>query len=502
MAHPMAKQKTKRKPAQPTRTPRSKTSRRKPAPQIRFGTDGWRGVIARDFTLENVTLVTQAIARYLTEWEDTRRGVIVAYDTRFAAGRFARHVAEVLTSVGMDARLADAPTPTPALSYAVRSTGAAAGVMLTASHNPSEWLGIKLKAGFGGSASPRAVAEVERNLRDPARLPRVAPDPNRVETVNLKTPYLQRLTELVDLDRTANAHIEGKPLRFIHDPMHGAGAGYLKDILDNHGIDAMEIRGSRDPLFGGGQPEPLDQHLQPLREAILANNCTAGFATDGDADRIGAMDANGNFVDPHKIFALLLRHLLVRRGLTGGVAKTFSASDMIDNIANHYNLPLHVLPIGFKYIAELMLEHDLLIGGEESGGIGVRFHLPERDGILNSLLLAEVIATEEKPLAECVADLQERFGPLHYRRLDLHLTERQKKRALKHFKNPKLKKLSQWTVTHREDLDGFKFHLRNTGWVLVRASGTEPVVRVYAEAESPELAEQVVTKTSEIVQTV
>ena len=479
-----------------TATPKKKLRRvrRTDAPAIRFGTDGWRGVLARDFTRENVELVARALARYLVEFEDLRRGVILGYDTRFRAGDFARQVAEVLTSVGAEVRLAAAPTPTPALSYAVRHHNAAAGIVLTASHNPPDWLGVKLKAAYGGSASPRAVREVERFLADPARLPRVAPNPRRIEVVDFKPDYLARLAELADLDAITRAN-----LRLAVDSMHGAGAGYLRELLTARGLDVTEVRGAPDPLFGGTQPEPIEANLGPLRATVQREGCDAGFATDGDADRLSAMDAAGDFVDPHKIFSLLLRHLVVRRGLRGGVAKTFSVSKMIDRLAERYGLPLHETPIGFKYIAELMLERDLVAGGEESGGIGIRPHLPERDGLLNSLLLAEIIAVEGKPLAECVADLQREFGPLHYRRVDLWLSPAEKQRALVRLAGDDLRRIGEWTVVGREDLDGAKFYLLNAGWVLARASGTEPVLRIYAEAPTPELAERVVAVVEDLV---
>jgi phosphomannomutase len=456
------------------------------APPIRFGTDGWRGLIARDFTFDNATRVAQALARWLTEFEDIRCGVVVAYDTRFAADRFARRVAEVLTSVGAPVRLAAAPTPTPALSYAVRAGGAAAGVMLTASHNTYPWLGIKLKEGYGGSASARAVKEVERCLGDDSRLPRVAPNLQLIEVVDLRPAYLARLAELADLDRIARAG-----LRLAIDPMHGAGAGCLKTLLDTRGIASIEVRGARDPLFGGTQPEPIDANLEPLRETVRREQCHLGLATDGDADRVAALDAGGGFVDPHKIFALVFRHLAERKGLRGGVAKTFSVSKMIDRLAERYGVELYETPIGFKHVAELMLERDLVAGGEESGGIGVRPHLAERDGLLVSLLLAEIVAVEGKPLAECVADLQHEFGPLHYRRLDLTLDPAQKQRALVRLAADDLRRVGDWTVVGREDLDGTKLYLLNAGWVLIRASGTEPVVRIYAEAPAAELAARV-----------
>ena len=463
-------------------------------PPPRFGTDGWRGVIARDFNRENATLVARALARYLVEFEDIRRSVVVGYDTRFGAGRFARTVSEVLTSVGIEVKLGSAPTPTPALSYAVKHHGAAAGIMLTASHNPPEWLGIKLKASFGGSAPPRAVGEIERFLADPRHLPRVAPDPRRIEIVDFKADYLHRLAELVDLKKVADTG-----LRLAIDPMHGAGGGYLSALLQEHNIPAVEVRGTPDPLFGNIQPEPVEANLGPLVETVRSESCAAGMATDGDADRIAAVDANGDFVDPHKIFALVFRHLIERRGLRGGVTKTFSVSKMIDRMAEKYGVPLHETPIGFKHIANQMLEYDLLIGGEESGGIGIRPHLPERDGLLVSLLLAEIMATEGRPLAECVADLQQEFGPLYYRRVDLYLEPGQKQRALERFAGNQLRQLDGRTVVGREDMDGTKLYLLNAGWVLLRASGTEPVVRIYAEAPSRELTDRVVSAVEELV---
>ncbi|MGH9811676.1 MAG: phosphoglucomutase/phosphomannomutase family protein [Candidatus Acidiferrales bacterium] len=475
---------------------KTKLSRKAAAPTIHFGTDGWRGVIARDFTRENVELVARALARYLVEFEDIRKGVFVAYDTRFAADRFARQVAEILTSVGVDVRLASGPTPTPALSYAVRSQNAAAGVMLTASHNSPEWLGIKLKAGYGGSASPRAVQEIERILSQPSLLPRVLPQPRRIEVVDLKPAYLARLAELVDLNRIAEAG-----LRLAVDPMHGAGSGCLRALLEERGITCLEVRGATDPLFGGTQPEPIEAALSPLRQTVLEGDCDAGLATDGDADRVAALDARGTFVDPHKIFALVFRHLVERKNFRGEVAKTVSVSKMIDRMAERYGVDCHETPIGFKHIAELMLERDLLLGGEESGGIGIRPHLPERDGLLVSLLLAEIIAVEGKPLADCVADLQREFGPLHFRRIDLHLEPAQKQRALARLADDSLRKLAERVVIGRETTDGLKFHLLNAGWVMARASGTEPVLRIYAEAPDPVLLDRIVAAVESLILT-
>ncbi|MBI4461888.1 MAG: phosphoglucomutase/phosphomannomutase family protein [Acidobacteria bacterium] len=459
---------------------------------MRFGTDGWRGVIAEDFTFTNIRRVANAIARYFVECEDTRTGVVVGYDTRFHSPEAAATVADVLSSVGMPVYLADAVTPTPALSFAVRHRGTAGGVMVTASHNPPRWNGLKLKARYAGSASPRMVAEVERFLaQDTTRS--LPPQPRRIERVDLKSPYLARLRELVEFDRIARAGC-----RFVLDPMYGAGAGYLRELLQEQGIPYQEIHGRRDPLFGGLQPEPIPPHLDELGEAVRRKGFDAGLAQDGDADRVGAVDAEGRFVDPHRIFSLVLEHLLAR-GERGEIARTFSATTMVDRIGERYALPVHVTPIGFKYICDLMLERNLLIGGEESGGIGLRWHLPERDGLLISLLLAEIMATRGKALAALVAELHASYGPHHFARVDLELTAAEMKRALGRLEGNRLRQLGPWTVVKREDLDGIKFHLREAGWVLVRPSGTEPLLRLYAETPSPELTRKVLSAVERLV---
>lgn len=461
---------------------------------FRFGTEGWRGVIAEDFTLANVRRIAAALARYFVEFEDVRAGVVVGYDTRFLSPEAATAAAEVLSGAGLRVYLAQACAPVPAISFAVRHLRAAGAVMVTASHNPPSWNGLKLKASYGGPASPRVVAEVERILAKDATLP-LPPQPRWIERVDLKTPYLARLRKLVDLDLIARAGC-----RFVLDPMYGAAGGYLRELFEQHGVPHREIHAGRDPLFGGLNPEPIPPHLDELSAAVRQQGYDAGLATDGDADRVGAVDAEGRFVDPHRIFSLILKHL-VARGERGDVARTFSVTTMVDRIAERYALRVHETPIGFKYICDLMLERDLLIGGEESGGIGVRSHLPERDGLLTSLLLAEILASTAQPLAEQVAQLHADFGPHHFARLDLELPARQVERALTHVAQPSLGKLGPWTVVGREDLDGIKLHLLNAGWVLVRSSGTEPLLRLYAETPAPELTRQVLETVEQLVRT-
>lgn len=461
-------------------------------PVLRFGTEGWRGVIGEDFTFENIARVGRALARYFVEYEDVRAGVVVGYDTRFHSPEAGARLAEVLSAAGLRVWLGEAPVPTPALSYAVRHFHAAGGVMVTASHNPPRWNGVKLKARYAGPASPRVVAEVERFVaEDSGRA--LPPQPRLIGRVDLKAPYLDRLRQLVDLSRIARF-----PTRFLLDPLYGAAAGWLRQLFAEHSIPHQEIHRHRDPMFGGLFPEPIPPHLDELAEAVRREGYDAGLATDGDGDRVGAVDAQGRFVDPHRIFSLLLKHLL-ERGERGEIARTFSATEMVDRIAERYALRVHETPIGFKYICELMLERDLLIGGEESGGIGLRWHLPERDGLLVSLLLAEILATQGKPLAELVAQLHAEFGPHHFARIDIELPLPQVKRALPQLENKLPGKLGAWTIVGKENLDGVKLHLLNAGWVLVRPSGTEPLLRIYAETPAPELTRAVLQTMEKLV---
>jgi phosphomannomutase len=451
--------------------------------KIKFGTDGWRGVIADDFTFSNVRRVAAAIAQYVREESDPARGLIVGYDMRFLSAEFARATAEVLSTAGIPVWLADAGTPTPAVSYAVVARKTAGAVMITASHNPYRWNGVKFKAPYGGSADPAIIHRIEVHLHrlDRARARSRKRQAAAVECVDLTTPYLERLKEMVHLD-----HIRASGQKFVIDPMYGAGRGCIARLFDAAGIPYREIHSEHNPLFPGLNPEPIEPHVEGLRRAVTEGGFDAGFATDGDADRIGAMDRSGDFIDSHKIFCILLKHLVEDLGLRGEVVKTFSTTQMIDKMARKYQLPLHVTPIGFKYICELMLTRDILIGGEESGGIGIKGHLPERDGILNSLLLAEVMADKKKTLGELVEDLTQEFGPHFYSRIDLEVERARAQQLVKQVAQGKFRKFAGLKVTAVEDLDGAKMLFGDSAWLLVRASGTENLLRLYSEAPSRE----------------
>lgn len=465
-------------------------------PSIKFGTDGWRGVIADDFTFANARIVAHAIARYVVRGEDARKGVIIGYDHRYSSDRFAAAAAEVISATGTPVWLTDKPCPTPAISFLVRHQKAAGGIVITASHNPYRWNGIKYKASYGSSALPSIVAEIEKELAGVLEkgVPPLPPRKDLIHSVEPRAPYLDALEKLVDWKRLRRAN-----LRFVFDAMHGAAARLLPELLRRNSISCDEIRGTRDPRFGGVHPEPIEPHIEALRKAVLTGKYDAGFCADGDGDRIGAIDRTGAFVNPHQILSLLVWHLVGTRNLPGDIAKTFSVTKLIDRLATKFGRKLHEVPIGFKYICELMLEQSILIGGEESGGIGTSLYLPERDATVSALFLAELMAWHGKSLGELLAALHAEFGEYHYGRVDLELKPGQKEKAISHFSDGKLNRLLDFPVVRRENMDGIKLYLGEAGWVMVRASGTENVLRIYSETGEPETTRRVLDSVTETV---
>jgi phosphomannomutase len=454
--------------------------------EIKFGTDGWRGIIADDFTFDNVRRVAGAIASYVLKYEDFKRGVIIGYDTRFASRRAAQAAAEVIAAAGIPVKLANDYTPTPAVSYAVKNNGAAGGVMVTSSHNPWNWNGVKFKGKFGGSATPAIMKKVEEEL-----LVGALPQGTKaaLEESDLKAPYIAAVCRFADMDLIGKTK-----LKFAIDSMYGSGRGVLAGIFRERSVPHIAIRQEVNPLFPGINPEPIEPHIAMLQETVVREKCDAGLATDGDADRIGAVAEDGSFVDSHKCFCVLLRWLLERKKWPGDVVRAFNTTRMLDRIAARHGRKLFETQIGFKYTADLMMEREILIGGEESGGIGYSRFLPERDGILNCLLLANVMAEEGKPLGQLVADLQREYGPHYYGRRDLHIPDEVKQSAIQRARSDSTQKLGRYRVLKKENLDGVKFFLdaptNGNGaeaWILFRASGTEPLLRAYAEAASPEV---------------
>ena len=463
---------------------------------IKFGTDGWRGIIAEDFTFANARVVAQAIARYVVRCEDARKGVIIGYDHRFASDEIAAAAAQVVSGSGTPAFLTDKPCPTPAVSLLVRQRRAAGGMMITASHNPYPWNGIKYKASYGSSALPSIVAQIESDLEivQRANVAPLPPQKNLIQLLEPRAPYLETLEKLVDWKKLRDARF-----RFVFDPMHGSAAGLLPKLFRRNGITCDEIRGARDPRFGGVHPEPIEPHIEALRQAVRAGKYDAGFCADGDGDRVGAIDRDGAFINPHQIFALLVWHLAGTRNLPGDIAKTFSVTKLIDKLATKFGRKLHEVPIGFKYICELMLEQNILIGGEESGGIGTSLYIPERDATVSALLLAELMAWHGKSLGELLAVLTAEFGEYHYGRVDLDLKPGQKEKAIAHFSDIKLTRILDLPVVRRENMDGIKVYLGETGWVMVRASGTENLLRVYSETSKPETTSHILNAVTQIV---
>jgi phosphomannomutase len=463
---------------------------------IKFGTDGWRGVIAEDFTFANARIVAHAIARYAVRGEDSRKGILIGYDHRYASDHIAAAVAEAISATGTPVWLTDKPCPTPAISYLVRHRGAAGGIVITASHNPYRWNGMKYKASYGSSALPSIVAQIEQELEVVLHdgTPPLSPRRDLIHALEPRAPYLEALEKLVDWKRLRDAKF-----RFVFDPMHGSAAGLLPELFRRNGIACDEIRGTRDPRFGGVHPEPIEPHIEALRQAVLAGKYDAGLCADGDGDRIGAVDRDGVFVNPHQIFALLVWHLAGTRNLPGDIAKTFSVTKLIDKLAVKFGRKLHELPIGFKYICELMLEQNILVGGEESGGIGTSLYLPERDATVSALFLAELMAWHGKSLGELLAALHEEFGEYHYGRVDLDLKPGQKEKAIAHFSDDKLGRILDLPVVRRENMDGIKVYLGETGWVMVRASGTENLLRVYSETSKSETTRRILSEVAQIV---
>lgn len=465
--------------------------------QIKFGTDGWRGVIARDFTFETLSRVAQATMDYLNREGLGNKGLVIGYDRRFMSQDFARRVAEIAAGNYIHVLLTEDYAPTPAVSWSVRETGAGAGIMITASHNPPEYNGFKLKEAFGGSALPVTTRILEEivayNLENNRRVISVPyAEALKKGTIELFDPcegYFHQISRYVDLDLIAKAG-----LKAVVDPMYGAGCGFIPRLLP--GVD--EIHGTENPSFGGQPPEPIAQYLQELSALLKGGKYQVGLALDGDADRIGAVDENGDFFSSHCIFTVILRHLIEHKKLTGAVVKTVSTTRMVDLLAEKYGLELFETPIGFKHICELMLERDILIGGEESGGLGVKGHIPERDGILLGLLLLEAVAVSGKGLRQLLDETMDEIGHFYYQRIDRRIEDSAKAQLIEQLRAHPPAAIDGQRVTATNFSDGFKFIFESGDWLLIRPSGTEPVLRLYCEAGTPDQVERFLRQASMI----
>jgi alpha-D-glucose phosphate-specific phosphoglucomutase len=463
---------------------------------IKFGTDGWRAVISEDFTFDNVRKVAQAIAEQALQEHATRDGtgdqppsMVIGFDTRFLSDRYAMAAAEVLAANGIHVWLGKGDAPTPMISHAIVDKGANGGIMITASHNPPRYNGIKLKAAYGGGATSSVAKSVERRIEAAeaaGQLPKritynEALEQGWIERFDPLPAYRNHVRTLVDFDAIRQAE-----LSVAVDAMYGAGRVYLRRLLEEADCRVVELRGEMNPGFNGIHPEPIARHLQPLMAEMATGRHRLGLATDGDADRIGGMDPNGRFIDPHCLMALLLAYLIEDRGLRGSVVKTVSTTQMLNRLADHYGLTVHETPVGFNHIADLMLAENVLIGGEESGGISILGHIPEGDGILLGLLLAELVAKRGKTLGQQVDELMARsyVGPFWYARHDRAVTPFDKATLVRGLLAEAPQELAGQPVAQISDRDGVKYILDDGSWLLIRPSGTEPVLRIYAEARS------------------
>jgi len=454
---------------------------------VKFGTDGWRGVIADDFTFYRVAVTCAAIGEYLRAEGMAKQGMAIGYDNRFASSDFAELAAVMLTRQGIRVYLSHSSLPTPLLSFAIRQRRLGGGVMVTASHNPAQYNGIKFKPWFAGSAFEDSTDAIEQhanrllNSLDVEKIRAEGMVDSLLSREDFLPPYLEHVLNFVETDPIRDT----RP-RLLFDPLYGSSQGVLDRVLSLAGCDVKMIHGEHNPGFDGLHPEPVPEQLHELIDAVRHAGVDGAFASDGDGDRLAAVAEDGSYVSPHHLFALLLIHMVEDRGLRGGVVKTVSTTTMIDQLAARYDLPLYETPIGFKYICRLMLDEDILIGGEESGGVGFRGHIPERDATLAALLLVEMMGRHHATLGELLGLLRERVGPHYYDRIDVPLARPATAEQLSQLHRILPSRIDGEAVKNISDRDGLKLFLEDGSWLLLRASGTEPVLRVYAEADNPE----------------
>lgn len=457
---------------------------------VHFGTDGWRAIIAETFTFENVMACAQATADHFSETYGKARPVVVGYDTRFLSDEFALAVARVMAGNGFRVQLADRPAPTPALSYRIIQAGACGGVIVTSSHNPFRWNGIKVKPHYGGSASPEIVADIER------RVPRILETEGAVKLAPAGSSDIERFDPLPGYVETLSAKVDlprlrASGLRVAVDPMYGAGMGLFERILSGGKTTVTEIHGERNPAFPGIRaPEPIDANLGEFMLLMATKRYDIGIANDGDADRVGLVDETGNYVDQLRAFALLVNYLLGERNLRGPIVKSVTTTNMAAILAKHYGVDLYETPVGFKHIGPLMMEKDALIGGEESGGYGFRGHLPERDGILAGLYLLDYAAATGKPPSELMRRVFEITGEHYYERIDIELEPGSNEKFKATLDAAQPADIAGRPVRSSDRVDGWRFFI-DEGWLLFRLSGTEPLLRIYTEVNSAPLVRQV-----------
>jgi alpha-D-glucose phosphate-specific phosphoglucomutase len=470
---------------------------------IKFGTDGWRAIIAEDYTFENVRICAQAVANYLIKAGGASKGMVIGYDTRFGSGDFAAATAEVIAANGIRVYLCDRAAPTPTISYAILDKKAGGAVVITSSHNPAEWNGFKVKPEYAGSASPEVLAELEQTIVDiqaaPQKVQRMdlhqALQDQLIVKFNPMPSYLRQLASLVDVEGIKDAGIT-----VVVDAMYGAGMGYFPAILAGGDTRVIEVNNVRNPLFPGmHNPEPIARNLAALRAGIAQHRADVGLATDGDADRIGLMDENGEFVNQLQVYALLLLYLLEVRGQRGPIVKTVTTTAMARKLAKKYDIPVYETAVGFKYVGPKMMETGAIMGGEESGGFGFAGHIPERDGVLAGLYLLDLMIKLRKSPSQLLGYLYSLVGPHYYDRVDLPIPAGQLESAIARVKESRPERIAGLKVTDVDTLDGFRYVLEDGGWLLIRFSGTEPLIRIYTETTDSQRVQPILVDGRKIV---
>jgi len=459
---------------------------------IKFGTDGWRGVIGEDFTFDNVRICAQAVSDYLKQSNLADDGLIIGYDTRFASEDFAAAVAEVTAANGIIVFLCPEVAPTPVISYGTLVREAGGAVIITASHNPGKWNGFKFKTKDGAGAPDEVTAQIEYNISsilDSGQIKRIqleeALEKGIVKYLDLEPFYCQQLAILVDLESLRQAK-----LKVIVDSMYGAGAGYIKKMLSGGSTEVLEINGERNPLFPGIQPEPIGPNLVKLSSVVTGQRADVGLATDGDADRLGVIDEKGRFITTLQVMTLLCLYLLEVRGERGTIVKTINTSSMVNRLAEMYDVPVKETPVGFKHVAPIMMAEKVLLGGEESGGYGFSGHAPERDGILAALYFLDLMVKTGRTPSQLIDYLYSKVGTHHYDRVDVRFPEEQRQSIIKRIEEGSPNDIGGAEVVKYETGDGYRFILADTSWLLIRFSGTEPLLRIYSESDSPERVEK------------
>ena len=464
--------------------------------KIVFGTDGWRAVIAEDFTITNVQLCAQAVANYLKENNLENDDFIVGFDTRFGSQLFAEKVAEVIAGNDIHVYLTQTHTPTPVISYNVKNMNASGAIIITASHNSAKWNGFKIKLGYGGSAPPETISNIEKNielLESSKTIPSTIPiaegiRDHKIEYFDPKPSYIEHIKTLVDLES-----IQSKPFKIGIDSMYGAAMGYISEILANSNVSISEINNTVNPIFPGiKNPEPIVQNLANLKTLVLMESLTIGVATDGDGDRVGVIDENGQYLSALQVFSILVFYFLNTKKEKGTIVKSITTSKMVNKLADLYGQEVIETKVGFKYLGPAFMESNAILAGEESGGFGFINHIPERDGILSALYLIEAIAKIEKPLSEIMNTVYRKVGTHHYDRLDLNFPESSRENIEQNLTTTRPTIMLDIPITTYSSQDGHLYTLLDDSWVLVRFSGTEPLIRIYAESSSRENVQKLI----------